>query len=77
MRIICEELAPLGLSPAPLVLPAGSGAARLRATRRLRQETTMSLRWIGERLGFGSWKYLSNLLAQEPKDDPRQPGLGI
>ena len=32
--------------------------------RRLRQETTMSLKWIAERLQMGSWTYVSNLLRQ-------------
>jgi hypothetical protein len=30
--------------------------------RRLRTETTMTLRWIAERLQMGSWTYVSNLL---------------
>jgi hypothetical protein len=29
---------------------------------RLRSETTMSLRWIAERLAMGSWTHVSNLL---------------
>jgi len=29
---------------------------------RLRQETTMSLKWIAQRLQMGSWTYISNLL---------------
>jgi hypothetical protein len=32
--------------------------------RRLRQETTMSLKWIAQRLGTGSWTYVSNLLRE-------------
>jgi hypothetical protein len=30
--------------------------------RRLRQETTMSLKWIAQRLQMGSWTYVFNLL---------------
>jgi hypothetical protein len=33
--------------------------------RRLRQETTMDLKWIAQELRIGSWKYLSNLLSRE------------
>jgi hypothetical protein len=29
---------------------------------RLRQETTMSLKWIAEHLQMGSWTHVSNLL---------------
>jgi hypothetical protein len=32
---------------------------------RLRQETTMSLKWIAQRLHMGSWTYVSNLLQEE------------
>ncbi len=35
--------------------------------RRLRGETTMSLKWIAQRLGMGSWTCVSNLLGQKPK----------
>jgi hypothetical protein len=39
--------------------------------RRLRQETTMSLKWIAQRLQMGSWTYVSNLLNEEARK-PRQ-----
>ncbi len=29
--------------------------------RRVRQETTLSLKWIAERLALGTWRYVSNL----------------
>ena len=32
---------------------------------RLRRETTMSLKWIAERLAMGSWTNVSNLLGVE------------
>ncbi len=34
--------------------------------RQLRGETTMSLKWIAQRLGMGSWTYVSDLLGQKP-----------
>ncbi len=40
---------------------------KVRIARRLRGETTMSLKRIAERLGMGSWTYVSNLLGQKPK----------
>ncbi len=76
-RIIAEEVKQIGLDLVQLQLRPGCSGAKLRVARRLRRETTMSLRWIAQQLGFGSWKYLSNLLAQAPQDDPNQPGLGL
>ena len=35
--------------------------------RRLRAETTMTLRWIADRLQMGSWTYVSNLLHEKTK----------
>jgi len=36
---------------------------KVKAARRLRQETTMSLKWIAQQLYMGSWTYVSNLLS--------------
>ena len=57
------------------VLP-GKAGVKVELARRLRRETTMSLKWIAQQLGIGSWKYLSNLLGQRAAD-PAQPDLGI
>ncbi|HYG34762.1 MAG TPA: transposase [Clostridia bacterium] len=76
-RILAEELAGLGLTLAEVQSRPGCSQVKLRIARRLRQETTMSLSWIAQQLGIGSWKYLSNLLRQRPSDDSEQPTLGI
>ena len=39
--------------------------------RRLRQETTVSLEWIAQRLDMGSWTYVSNLLQAPPQVEPQ------
>jgi hypothetical protein len=39
--------------------------------RRLRQETTMSLKWIAARLQMGTWSYVSNLLNEPPETQPQ------
>ena len=39
--------------------------------RRLRQETTKSLKWIAERLQMGTWTYVSNLLHEPPPAHPQ------
>jgi hypothetical protein len=36
---------------------------KIALAKRLRKETTMSLKWIALRLQMGSWTYVSNLLA--------------
>jgi hypothetical protein len=38
---------------------------------RLRQETTMSLKWIAGRLQMGTWTYVSNLLNEPPESQPQ------
>jgi hypothetical protein len=35
---------------------------KVRLARRLRGETTMSVKWIARRLHMGSWTFVSNLL---------------
>jgi hypothetical protein len=39
--------------------------SKVALARRLRQETTMSLKWIAQRLQMGSWTYVSNLLRKK------------
>jgi hypothetical protein len=45
--------------------------AKVILARRLRQETTMSLKWIAQRLQMGSWTYVSNLLNEAPQTPPQ------
>jgi hypothetical protein len=40
--------------------------------RLLRQETTMSLKWVAQRLHVGSWTYVSNLLNAKPSTPESQ-----
>jgi len=39
--------------------------AKVKLARRLRKETTMSLKWIARELNMGSWTYVCNLLRGE------------
>jgi hypothetical protein len=45
--------------------------AKVMLARRLRQETTMSLKWIAQRLQMGSWTCVSNLLNEQPQTQPQ------
>ena len=38
---------------------------KVKLARRLRAETTMTLRWIAGRLRMGSWTHVSNLLHEK------------
>ena len=45
------------------VAPEGD-KVKVELAERLRAETTMSLRWLAQELGMGSWTYVSNLLSK-------------
>src|SRR5260221_7438150 len=70
-RIVTDETKRLGWPENELRRRSKSDPAKVAVARRLRQETTMSLKWIAGRLHMGSWTYVSNLLGQKPT--PRQP----
>lgn len=75
-RIVAETVSDLGLTPAQFQLLPANAEAKVQLARRLRRETTLSLKWIARQLGVGSWKYLSNLLGQEaPHTAQAQLGL--
>jgi hypothetical protein len=61
-EVMLEELPKIGVSDQFLCALAVS--SRLAIARRLRSETTMSLKWVAQRLSFSSWKHMSNLLNQ-------------
>lgn len=63
-RIISEELVRLGWKDHDLTTTLKSDRAKVRMAQRLRAETTMSLKWISERLKMGAWTHVSNLLGK-------------
>ena len=71
-RLVRERLRELGITPAQFQMLPANADLKVDLARRLRQETTLSLKWIAQQLGVGSWKYVSNLLGQEAAD-PAQP----
>ena len=50
---------------------------KLVIARRLRQETTMRLRWIAQRLEMGTWTYVSNLLNDKADLSPARKVLPL
>jgi putative transposase len=70
-RIAKEETKRLGWQKSDLEGRRKGDPGKVAVPRLLRQETTMSLKWIAHRLQMGSWTYVSNLLA--PKSGIKNP----
>jgi REP element-mobilizing transposase RayT len=64
-RMVREELRREGWKEEDLPGMRKGDKVKLRLARRLRRETTMSLKWIARRLHMGSWTYVSNLLHEK------------
>jgi hypothetical protein len=66
-RIATQELKRLGWEKGDLRRRRKGDEGKVAVARRLRQETTMSLKWIAQRLQMGSWTYVSNLLNERSR----------
>lgn len=72
-RILGQELSALGWKEKELAARRKADPEKLRLAQRLRGETTVSLKWIAQRLKMGSWTYLANCLyALEPAAPPKR-----
>jgi putative transposase len=76
-RILREELQRLDWPEEELRAQRKGHGAKVQIARRLRQETTMSLKWIAQRLQMGTWTYVSNLLKESPAPAGAQPVLPL
>jgi len=63
--IVAAELQRLGWTADELKLRPKGDPGKLRIARRLRTETTMTLKWIAAELQMGAWTHVSNLLSQQ------------
>jgi hypothetical protein len=72
-----EELGAAGWQESDLQARAKRNVTKLRIARRLRTETTMSLKWIAQRLHMGTWTYVSNLLASHEQSSGEQVMLPL
>jgi putative transposase len=61
--ILAAELKRLGWSEAELKQRRKGDLKKVRIARRLRTETTMTLKWIAAELHMGAWTHVSNLLS--------------
>jgi hypothetical protein len=69
-RLIAQELGRLGWDENELQNRRKGDKEKVAIARRLRMETTMSLKWIANRLKMGSWTYVFNLLnAKAPQNE--------
>jgi hypothetical protein len=66
-RLVAAGIKRLGWQEADLQTRRKGDQEKVLMARRLRQETTMSLKWIARRLGMGSWTYVFNLLNEKPQ----------
>jgi len=62
-RLVSEELSRLGWAEAELGRRQKGDPEKVKIARRVRTETTMTLKWIAARLQMGTWTNVSNLLA--------------
>ena len=63
-RILAEELRSLGWRPGEMEKRLKADPDKVRIARRLRGETTVTLKWIADELSMGAWTYLSNNLSR-------------
>jgi len=64
-RVVAEALKRRGWKEPELTLQPKGHKVKIAIAKRLRKETTMTHKWIAQRLQMGSWTYVFNLLASE------------
>jgi putative transposase len=64
-RIVAAGLRELGWKGGELAERPKGDEQKVRLAQQLRAETTMTLKWIAERLQMGSWTHVSNLLQKK------------
>ncbi len=68
-RLVAREMRRLGWTEAELAERRKGDPEKVRIAWRLRQESTMTLKWIAQRLKMGMWTTVSNCLVQKRKQD--------
>ena len=68
-RVLREELSRRGWTEAELSRRRKGDPAKIELASRLRARTTMTLKWISQRLRMGTWTHVSNCLVQKRKKD--------
>jgi len=73
-RVVQKELKGLGWGEKELAAQRKGDPEKVRLAMRLRQNTTMTIGWIADRLQMGTRGNLSHLLYWEGKTKPKQKG---
>ena len=68
-RVLREELSRRGWSETDLIRRRKGDPEKVEIAAHLRACTTMTLKWIAERLRMGAWTYVSNCLVQKGKNE--------
>ncbi|MBI5773487.1 MAG: hypothetical protein HZA89_07060 [Verrucomicrobia bacterium] len=71
-RIVAEELSRCGWTEAELRARAKGDVEKVLIALRVRQETTVTLKWIAEHLAMGSWTSVAHCLSR-PRPQPATP----
>ena len=70
-RVLKEQLRRRGWSDAELSRRRKGDPQKVEIASQLRARTTMTLKWIAQRLKMGAWTHLSNCLVQKRKHDEK------
>jgi putative transposase len=76
-RIVQEELKALGWDRADLARRPKSDARKVRMARRVRAETSVTLKWIAAEMHMGTWTHVANRLTHNPAPSDNQPDLNL
>jgi putative transposase len=69
--VLQEQLLRRGWTEAELTRRRKGDAEKVEIACQLRARTTMTLKWIAQRLKMGAWTHVSNCLVQKRKDDEK------
>ena len=72
-RIVEEELARAGWTEEKLRQRPKGDPIKVAAAARLRRETTMTLKWISQRLEMGAWTHLKRRLYEQRRSEGETP----
>ena len=70
-KLLRRELGRRRWTEADLERRRKGDAGKVELVWRLRQETTMTLKWIARRLNMGTWTHVSNCLVQRRKENAK------
>src|ERR1043165_1993420 len=68
-RILKDQLRKRGWTQAELSCRRKGDPQKVQMAGQLRAQTTMTLKWIAQRLKMGTWTHVSNCLVQQRKKD--------